>query len=199
MHWLVQGRSGQLYEVHNHFMCPHERLYGVVHATFMAPVPLLSYDMGSVWATPHRDALVALMKQPELLEDVRHRFGVQPRHPEWEAQHRLYLKAFFTALNRGARKEVLPRFLRWLKAPGGHIYRWGRLPSYRQQEPVERVFVHFREMLFDGHTLRTLRDERVATVELEPALEQTITPHEPLSRDVERFISAAFWQKQAGS
>lgn len=199
MHWLVQGRSGQLYEVYNHFMCPHERLYGVVHATFMAPVPLLSYDMGSVWEAPHRDALLPLMQHPERLEEVRQTVGIQPRHPVWEEQHLLYLQAFFAALNRGAQKHVLPRFLRWLKAPGGHIYAWGALPSYRQQEPVERVFVHFREMLFDGHTLQTLRDERVATVEVDGALPTQPTPREPSSRDVERFISGAFWQKKVGS
>lgn len=206
MHWIAEGRSGQRYEVHNQFMCPHERLYGVVHALFMAPVPLLSYDMGSIWESEARRAIERAVLGQQPVEEVRERFGVQPRHPEWEASHTLYLQRFFAALNRGAKKHILPRPLRWLKAPGGHLYSWGALPPYRRQEPVSRIFLYFRELAFDGATLQLWRDELVRTIPIDETAasscaasasapgESSPQPREPYSRDVERFISEAFWR-----
>lgn len=195
MHWVVEGRSGKRYEVFNNFMCPHERLYGVVHGVFMAPVPLLSYAMGSVWDADHRDALARAVQVPETLEVVRERFGVQPRHPTWEANHIAYLRRFFLALNRGAQKHVLPRWLLWFKALGGHLYSWGDLPAYRGQEPVSKVEIYFREYAFDGAELRLWHDERIQEIRIEDHEDAGVPAYEPTSRDVERFISGAFWQK----
>lgn len=208
MHWVVEGKSGQRYEVFNRFMCPHERLYGVVHALFMAPVPLLSYDMGSAWELRARLALERAALGQEPIEQVRNRFGVQPRHPEWEANHLAYLQQFFSALNRGAVKHILPKPLRWLKAPGGHIYSWGDLPAYHRQEPVVKVLLYFRELAFDGTALQLWRNELVRTIPIEQtttaspeppeSAEALAHPREPASREVERFISGAFWRAAQG-
>jgi hypothetical protein len=96
IHWRVRGLSGKLYGLYNDFMCPHERLYGKVNGCFLAPCPVITYHLGEVWKPELRDAIRA-------------------------ANHAAYLRRFFSALNRGARKHVLPRPLRWLKAPGDQV------------------------------------------------------------------------------
>ncbi|HJL15516.1 MAG TPA: hypothetical protein RMH99_07675 [Sandaracinaceae bacterium LLY-WYZ-13_1] len=168
MHWIAHGESGTDYGVYADLMCPHERLYGKVHGCFLAPHPVCTYHLGECFRVELRDALRAAGPCPEALDGVRARFGITPRDEAMAHAHRRYLAAFFDALNRGAPKRVLPRALRWLKAPGGQIFYWGDLPAYRGQEPIASVSLRYREEYFDGARLHRLRDELVEAVEVEP-------------------------------
>lgn len=182
IHWQVEGESGNLYGLYNDFMCPHERLYGKVHGCFLAPVPVVTYHLGEVWKPELRDAIRAAGPSLERLEGVRRRFGIEPKNAPMAARHEQYLRRFFHELNRGARKHVLPRPLRFLKAPGDQIFYWGDLPRYRGQEKVRKVVLRYREEYFDGAELRRLRDEPVLEIDLEvgpvPEPVRELTPKE---------------------
>ncbi|MGF1467585.1 MAG: hypothetical protein ACFCGT_15780 [Sandaracinaceae bacterium] len=186
MHWLVEGESGTVYEVYNDFMCPHERIYGKVHGCFLAPTRVCTYHLGEVWKHDLRDALRAAGPSLERLEDVRDRFGIEPRSDELAERHRAYLRSFFRAINAGATKHVLPRGLRWLKAPGGQLYHWGELPAYRGQEPAARVRVVYREEYFDGERLVRLRDEVVEEIEVGQG--PVAAAREPTPKELDDFL-----------
>ncbi|WAS91508.1 hypothetical protein [Nannocystis punicea] len=196
MHWLVRGESGTTYEVYSDFMCPHERLYGKVHACFLAPVPLITSHLGTVWDAAHRDAVCAAGPEPQGLDAVRARFGVQPRDERLARNHVDYLHRFFGSLNAGARKHVLPAWLRWLKAPGGHYYYWGDLPAFRGQERVVAASLRFREQYFDGEQLVSIRDELVQELVIDEASARRPCEPEPTSREVELLLGAAFWRSE---
>lgn len=199
MHWLAHGASGATYEVYNDFMCPNERLYGTVHALFMAPLPLLTYELGIVWDAAHRDAVCAAGPDRQRLDALRGRFGAQPRHDALAENHINYLHRFFSALNQGARKHLLPPWLRWLKAPGGHLFSWGDLPAFRGQEQVVRVSLRYREQYFDGEALVLIRDELVAELVIDEDSARRPCEREPSARRVERLTARAFWSREAGA
>ena len=73
------------------------------------------------------------------------------------------MTAFLTNHNLGKPKRVCPR---WMKAPGGQLYYWGRLPRFRGQEQVKRVIIHYREEIFDGTRFLTLRNELLKTIDI---------------------------------
>ncbi|HLV65543.1 MAG TPA: hypothetical protein VKY73_07010 [Polyangiaceae bacterium] len=166
IHWRVRGESGAWYGLYNDFMDPHERLYGKVHGCFAVPVAVFTYHLGEVWKPELRDAIRAAGPCPARLDEVRRRFGILPRNERMLERHVAYLRRFFAELARGAKKHVLPRWLRWLKAPGDQIYYWGELPAYRGQERAVEVKLLYREEYFEGSELRRLRDEEVCSIEL---------------------------------
>lgn len=178
VHWYVEGVSGERYGLYNDFMCPHERLYGKVNGCFLAPVPVVTYHLGEVWKPDLRDAIRAAGPDLDKLAEVRRDFGIEPHDERMAAHHAAYLRNFFDALKRGRRKHVLPRGLRWLKAPGGQVFYWGELPAYTGQEEAVKVTLRYREEYFDGEELRRLMDEEVLCLDLcepcpEPVAELT--------------------------
>jgi hypothetical protein len=193
MHWFATGISGTIYEVYSEFMCPHQRLYGKIHACFLAPARLITFFLGTVMVPERRDAICSAGPSPERLDALRERFGAQPRDAKMAENHFNYLHRFFDALNRRARKHVLPRWLLWLKAPGGHIYYWGDMPAFRGQERVIKVTLRFREKYFDGERLVLLRDELVQEIDIDETSAKRPCEREPTARDMERFLSEALW------
>jgi hypothetical protein len=60
-----------------------------------------------------------------------------------------YIKRVFRHLNWGGKKSPLPRSIRWIKAPGGHLYYWGDLPRYKLEEgPVESIQIRYAETYY---------------------------------------------------
>jgi len=171
IHWRLHGESGAVYGMYNDFMCPHERLYGRVHGCFFVRRGVFTYHLGEVWKPELRDAIVATEGDPEKIEQVRERWGVDVRDDAMAAHHTAYLRRVFNRLNRGARKSVLPRWLRWLKAPGGQYFHAGDLPAYRRQEPVIRVELVYVEEYFDGDSIRRLRADKVADIDISEELD----------------------------
>lgn len=181
VHWQVTGKSGKTYGLYNDFMCPHERLYGKVHGCFAVPHAVVTYHLGELWKLELRDALLEAGPNLERLNGVRQRFGIRPRSPALTERHRQYLTAFFAALNAGAKKAALPRWARWLKAPGDQVFYWGDLPAYRRQEPVQSVRLVYREEFFDGRDIVRLRDEEILAFAIPhsvPATARELTPRE---------------------
>ncbi len=188
MHWHVVGESGAVYAVTNDFMDPHERIYGKVHGCFLATAPVCTYHLGEVYKHDLRDAIRGAGPTLEGLEPVRRQFGIQPRSEAMASRHRAYLRAFFGALNGGANKSVLPRALRWLKAPGGQIFYWNELPKYRRQEKVVALRIVFREEYFDGETLVRLRDEVVDELALPMEAPAEAPAREPTPKELDDFL-----------
>ncbi|MEM6729937.1 MAG: hypothetical protein AAF658_00185 [Myxococcota bacterium] len=148
--WRVIGESGTVYDLHNDFMCPHERNYGRVHGCFLIEKRVFTYHLGEVWRIDLRDEIRTLRDHPERLEEIRERFGISVHEPQQSERHLRYLQRFLQALNRGERKFVFPRGLRWLKAPGGQFYYWGDRPSFRGQEKAVAFQIWFFEEYWDG-------------------------------------------------
>ena len=177
-----------MYALTNGFMDPHERIYGKVHGCFLTPVPAVTYHLGEVYKRDLRDAIRAAGPSLEGLEPVREQFGILPRSDVLAETHRNYLKAFFTAVNGGARKHVLPAPLRFLKAPGGQIFYWAELPVFAGQEPIDKVSLVYREEYFDGRELVRLHEELVEEVVIEPLPPGTPTPREPSPKELDMFL-----------
>jgi hypothetical protein len=188
VHWRVRGQSGAVYGLYSDFMCPHERLYGRVHGCFFVPHKAMTYHLGEVWKRELRDAIIATRGEPRALDEARERFGIDTREPAMAAHHRAYLRRVFSQLNAGARKHVLPRWLRWLKAPGGQIYYWGDLPAYRGQEPVVAVELHYREEFYDGKELQVVKVEHLTTIEIGDALASPEPVHELSPKELDAML-----------
>lgn len=188
MHWRVLGESGTMYGVYNNFMCPHERLFGKVHACFLSPAKGITYHLGEVWKHDLRDAIRAAGPNPEKLDEVREQFGVEPRDEKMAANHIAYLKRFFDAVNRKQPKQVLPQWLRWLKAPGDQLFYWGELPPYTGREPVTQVTLLYREEYFDGETLQRLRDEVILTIDIDETCAAIECVPEPTPKEVDDLL-----------
>ena len=117
------------------------------------------------------------VSSPRQLDEIADRMGKCRYDPECVEQHDRYMLAFLTNFNRGKPKQVCSR---WLKAPGGQLFFWGRLPRFRGQEPVKRLRVHYREEVFDGTQIVTLRNELIKTIEI------------PLAGDITEQVCSAY-------
>lgn len=190
-HWIVEGESGRRYQLYADFMCPHERLYAKVHGCFMAPVPVVTFHAGVVWSAAHRDAVQAAGPDRDGLDALAARWGVDVRDADRTRQHLAYLQRFLQAINRGARKHVLPRGLRWLKSPGGHLYYGGDDPPFRGQEKAVRCTLEFREHYFDGDRLVPVGVHNLATVDVDG--DAPPCGPEPTARAMERYLMRALY------
>jgi len=167
IHWRAHGESGEVYGLYANFWCPHERVFGKVNGCFLTPVPVMTYHLGEVWKRELRDAIRAAGPNSEKLDAVRAEFGIQPCSNELAKNHVDYISRLFYELNHRAKKSVLPRMFRFLKAPGGQCFYWGDRLPYRGQEKVVKVTLHYREEYFDGEELVRLRDEEILAVPID--------------------------------
>jgi hypothetical protein len=176
VHWQVRGESGKLYGLYSDFFCPHERLYGRVHGYFMTDEKICTEHLGEVKDRQQRDLIWSCEGDPLLLGGVKDHWGRARRNKSKSAQHRDYLLRLMVAYNAGRRKSVYPRWLRWLKAPGGQFYYWGRTPRFRGQERAARVIVSYREEYFDGRAYNVITDRVLEEIEIPAGLEDGRQP-----------------------
>lgn len=198
--WRIIGESGTVYDLHNKFMCPHERNYGRVHGCFMIDVPVFTYHLGEVWRRDLRDAIWRLRDHPEEIDAIREKYGISVFEPKQTEQHVLYLKRFLQQINRGARKYVFPRGLRWMKAPGGQFYYWGDRPSFHGQERAESVEVWFTEEWWDGEVHHRFQERQLKRFDVEPVpevsceeLDEKVVDAMVLQRANGRLVTVPDW------
>lgn len=191
--WRVVGESGKIYGLHNDFMCPHERNYGRVQGCFMIDEIVFTYHLGEVWRVDLRDDIRSLREHPERLSDIRAKYGISVAEPQQSSQHERYLKRFFQQLNRGARKFILPRGLRWLKAPGGQFFYWGDRPAFRGQEKVVEVQFWYTEEFWDGEVHHKFQEKMLHSFQVEGDLID-----EPCTECDEKVIDAMVLQRANG-
>ena len=188
VHWHAHGASGEAYGLYANFWCPHERLFGKVNACYLAPVPVMTYHLGEVWKHELRDALRAAGPDQAKLDVVRTEFGIEPRSDELAENHVDYIRRLFYELNHGAEKHVLPRWLRFLKAPGGQCFYWGDLPAYRGQENVAKVTLHYREEYFDGEHHLRLRDQKILEIPIDDSCAETPRVRAPTPKMIDDLL-----------
>ena len=188
MHWIAQGASGKQYAVYNDFMCPHERLYGKVHACFMAPLAGFTYHLGEVWKHDLRDAIRNAGPDAERLNEVRQQFGITPHDDQLTTNHITYLKSFFGHVNQRSLKHVLPSGLRWLKAPGGQCFYWGELEAFAYQERIEKIILKYREEYFDGNELCRMQDLVVTEITVPATAEDVVVVSEPTPKQIDDLL-----------
>ena len=188
IHWVAHGKSGKAYGLYANFWCPHERLFGKVNACYLAPVPVMTYHLGEVWKHELRDAIRNAGPDNDELDAVREQFGIEPRSPELTDNHVSYIRRLFHELNHGAKKHVLPSWLRVLKAPGGQCFYWGELPPFRGQERTESVTLHYREEYYDGERIVRLRDEQVLSIPIDASCANTPRVRPPTPKMIDDLL-----------
>ncbi|MBQ0866365.1 hypothetical protein KBY17_22000 [Streptomyces sp. RK75] len=146
--WEVRTASGRRLGLYNGFMCPYERDFGRVLGYFLTREPVVHGHLGTVFDHHLRDRILTADADPSTLSGIKRDDGHVHADATLARKHLDYLSATFTALNSGASKGPLPRRLRWLKAPGGQLFRWGDLPSYRGEEPVTEISIHYEERYY---------------------------------------------------
>ena len=168
VHWRVVGRSGKIYELYNNFMCPYEELYGHEYGWFLVDRKIIYENHLGIWkySKEVRDKIIASKGDLQILSNLQNQFGKSYRDFEKEREHEGFLIKFFTKLNSGFKKNVLPSWLKWLKAPGGYFFYWGEYPAYSRQEPVSMVLIYYIEKFFDGYKVKTVVNEIVKMVEI---------------------------------
>ncbi|MBS4168196.1 hypothetical protein [Parachlamydia sp. AcF125] len=161
IHWYVIGKSGKRYELYNNFLDPHERFFGRHTPFFLIPHLMFHGHLGEVNSPKLRDAIIAANGDPRHIDLLREKCGYYVYHPELEKAHDDYIKKFFTNLNAGKPKRVVPP---WLKAPGGQFYYWGQLPPFEGQEPASQVLIFFREEYCDGKKIVLVNDNLLKVI-----------------------------------
>jgi len=188
VHWRAHGESGKVYGLYANFWCPHERLFGKVNACYLTPTPVMTYHLGEVWKHELRDALRAAGPDPNKLDAVRAEYGIEPRSEDLAENHVQYIRRLFHELNHGANKRIVPRALRFLKAPGGQCFYWGDLPAYCGQEPITKVTLHYREEYYDGNELVRLRDEEILEIPIDESCAEAPRVKAPTPKQIDDLL-----------
>ena len=165
--WTVETADGREYGLYNNFMSPHDREYARSVGNFLVSEAIPTFPLGGVEDTAIRDCLVDA--GPDEIQQAKQRYGTVYWSADHAARHADYLRRLMLGVNSGRSKSPLPRWLRWLKAPGGHLYYWGDLPRYRRRSgQVRKVTARFREDLYssENHDWSRLRDQVLFAVDI---------------------------------
>lgn len=119
---------------------------------------------------------------------VKAKFGQPAYDQELEFEHDWYMREFLTNFNLGRIKRICPR---WLKAPGGQFFYWGRHPRFLGQEQVKRLTMRYREGIFDGQQIVTLRDDFLKEIEI-PVEEILGEPNRQTAAQLSTEVSDTF-------
>lgn len=170
VHWQVETASGEQQGLYNGFMCPYEREFGRVLGYFLTSEPVLHDHLGIVWDRRLRDLIVHADGAQETLRHLKKTYGRVHKDEQQANEHVDFLTTMFSRLNNGVPKGPLPRPLRWLKAPGGQLYRWGDLPPYRGDEVVRRITIRYEERCYRPATgdFVLLADDVLHEIDLVP-------------------------------
>jgi hypothetical protein len=155
LRWRVEGVSGRIYGLYNNFMCPYERQYGRMHGYFLVNEKIVHGHLGLVKDFVLRERLLQTRGDRQELDKLKREFGVSYFDPAQAAEHERFLVTMFNRLNQGLKKNILPPWLIWLKAPGGQFFYWGPNPAYRRQEKVRRIEIYYNEKYYDDQNNRT--------------------------------------------
>lgn len=172
VHWTATLEDGRRVGVYNNLLCPYDREFGRSVGNPLTTERFVTFTMGGVQDSAIRDRLLGLRSGGRELRLLKDRHGESHWDPDFRQRHVEYLKRFFARLGSGTQKSPLPRAVRWLKAPGSHLYYWGALPGYRRKDgPVTAVQVHYQEVLFspDRRDWLSVRDTLLFEIDVASA------------------------------
>ncbi|MFK0263906.1 hypothetical protein ACIQU1_21590 [Streptomyces angustmyceticus] len=156
--WTVETSDGEVYGLYNDFMSPHDREYARAAGNALVREPLVTFPLGGVEDVAIRDHLIQARPGGDDIERTKSLYGATQWNDERAARHVTYMRDLMTAVNSGRPKSPLPRFLRWFKAPGGHLYYWGDLPRYRKSKgSVSKVTAWYREEMYSSEEREWIR------------------------------------------
>lgn len=167
--WTVETTDGARYGLYNDFLSPHDREYGRAAGNPLVTEPFVTFPLGGVEDEAVRDLLVHASPLRDDIERAKSRYGISYWRSDYAERHCAYLRQFLKRVNSGVAKNPLPRCLRWLKAPGGHLYYAGDLPRYRRTcGRVRKVIVGLREDLYstESQTWFRLRDQKLLEIDI---------------------------------
>lgn len=151
VYWTGRTSTGEVFGIHNGFMSPFDREFSRMRGYVLTGEEFVTFPLGGVEDANIRDRLNALRLTEGDLAEIKREYGQVYRNDEDRALHVSYLRELFSRLNQGVPKSPLPRFLRWLKAPGGHLYYWSDLPAYRlDRGPLEAVQIRYQEVYYQS-------------------------------------------------
>jgi hypothetical protein len=166
IHWELIGQSGKTYGLYNDYMDPHERLFGRMYGWFFIKKKIPYIHLGEVLNLELRNRIIASKGNPDKLDQICESFGKSYKDPEKEKLHDEYFLRFFEAILANKRKHILPKYLSFLKPPGGQFYYWGDKQAYTGQEKIKTVEIYFREYFYENGIFISLLNEKVKTIEL---------------------------------
>jgi hypothetical protein len=141
--------SGKPVQIYNDFMSPYDREYGRNVGHVFLDERVVTYPLGGVENSELKRRLLVLDVYGDDLCAIKQSFGVVPYDAERSKRQLTYLTTLFRRLADGSPKSPLPSRLVWLKAPSGHLYRWGELPRYRlSQGAIKDLEVRYRETYY---------------------------------------------------
>ena len=155
VHWEAKGKSGKWYGMYNDFMCPNDRVFGQTYGDFLSEEKRITDHLGETKDRSVFDALNGVGSDLAKLAQVKAELGESRYDPALVAKHARYATPFLQNFNAGKRKRVCPS---WLKAPGGQLFHWGKLPRFTGQEPIDELVARYREEYFDGHRIVQVTD-----------------------------------------
>lgn len=165
--FYVEGKSGKRYQLHNDFMSPHDRLYGLNwQLSFYHDHKLIHQHLGELKKPQSydlRNAIIASQGDIQVLEALKDKYGVSMHNASYEKTHDNHLYLFFRHFNEGKPRRICPS---WLKAPGQLFFYWGELESFRGQESVSKVIITYREEFFDGKEVKVVRENLIKEINL---------------------------------
>jgi len=166
--WRVQGESGKVYGLYNDFMCPYEREYGRMYGYFLVDEKIIHGHLGLLQDKTLAERIQTTKGDRKMLDDIKREHGQSWFDPALAAEHEHYLATMFRRLNRGVAKNILPPWLRCLKAPGGQFFYWGPYPRYKGQEKIRTIRISYNEMYFDETRNRTIElcDRSIAAIQV---------------------------------
>jgi hypothetical protein len=162
VYWTATTSSGETVGIYNDVMSPFDREYARSLGNALSPEPFVTYPLGGVESAELRDRLLHLDLTGGDLDNVRREFGVSYWSSTKRQEHERYVATLFQCLGDGVPKSPIPRRLRWLKTPGGHLYYWGDFPRYRLEDgPLDTIQVRRRDVYFRSETREwvCLRDD----------------------------------------
>lgn len=162
--WEVRGSSGTWYGLNNDFMCPHERIFGQWYGQFLVHDLRMTDHIGETQQTDVFQALIAATDIAEI-RDAKERFGHDPYDAKRSDEHDRYFRSFIENFNAGKQKRVFPW---WLKAPGGQMFYWSRLPRFKGQETIDRLIVRYQEDAFLSDDITSIEDRVIQTIDYSP-------------------------------
>ncbi|MYW67208.1 hypothetical protein GTY65_24525 [Streptomyces sp. SID8379] len=150
VYWTAVTRSGLVVGLYNNHFSPHDREYGRDLGNYLTTEPVVTFSMGGVEDSSLKDLLLDMRIHGRDLLDIKDEYGQSKWRADFVRGHIQYMRNLIRGLNSGTRKNPLPEGLRWLRAPGGHLYYWGPLPRYERKKhgAINAVRVNQREIFF---------------------------------------------------
>ncbi|ACU63079.1 hypothetical protein [Chitinophaga pinensis] len=165
IHWLVKGRSGKIYELHNDCFDAYERLFGRVYGYFLTDENIPYYHLGEIFEEQVKSDILETKGNSKLVAEIKLKHGKYMRNRQAEQVHDVFIMKYVGKLSK--RKENLfVKFVNRLAFPGGQWYYWSDYPKYENQEGIEKLLIQFDEVYFTGKEFKKINTYIIKEIDM---------------------------------